>query len=391
MTPEADTNLKISGVTRVSPSRFAYLRSCALYEACRSAGQSPLLPRFPLSQIGAIAHRLLERAAKGEFAEARMVELAWDEMVERAEERMKVSPLDCRFVPLRQAVRQYEVLRIQACRKAEWISTNVAEASRFPTPTIGHTKQFEVLLQSEDGTVGGYVDYLEETSEGAIIRDYKTGAILDTAELESQPRVKAAYAVQLHLYAALYWSSHGRWPNRLELVPLLGPAVVVPFESAECLDLLQQAKQTLRSINFKIRTIIAEHRSIAELATPSGEACRFCEFRPGCEAYWDRRADIDSSEWPIDVRGRVVRQKTFSAGTTTIELESAEDGARYRVTGLRVARYPTLGGNREGSFLAVYNLRRQAAPATFSDTTLTAMYLVAAVAEKGQPRGAIRA
>lgn len=391
MTVTADTELKVAAVTRVSPSRYAYLRSCALYEACRSAGQQPLLPTSPLSQIGGIAHRLLERAAKGEFAQASMVEPAWHEMVEGAEARMNSSPLDSRFVPLRKNVRQYEVLRIQACRKAEWIATNVAAASGFVAPETGHSKQFEVWLQTSDGMVGGYVDCLEETPEGAIIRDYKTGAILETAEAQSQPRIKSAYAVQLHLYAALYWSSRGRWPNRLELVPLLGPAVIVPFEPEECLKLLQQAKGTLRAINSKIRAILAERRSIAQLATPSGEACRFCEFRPGCEAYWHRRADTAASEWPIDVRGRVVRQKTFAAGTTTIEIASIEDGARYRITGLRAEKYPMLANNREDHFAAAYNLRRQADPATLSDTALTAFYFVTSAPNGCRPTSGVGA
>jgi RecB family exonuclease len=374
VTVTADTELQIAAVTRVSPSRYAYLRSCALYEACRSAGQKPLLPTSPLSQIGGIAHRLLERAAKGEFAQSSMVEPAWHEMVEGAEARMNASPLDSRFVPLRKNVRQYEVLRIQACRKAEWISTNVAAVSGFVATGTGHSRQFEVWLQSSDGMVGGYVDCLEETPEGAIIRDYKTGAILETAEAESQPRIKSAYAVQLHLYAALYWSSRGRWPNRLELIPLLGPAVVVPFEPNDCLELLDQAKQRLRTINSRIRTILTRHGSIAELAMPSDEACRFCEFRPGCKAYWDHRAGIDATEWPIDLRGRVVRQKTFAAGTTTIEISNVDDTVRYRITGLRATRYPELRTNQEGAFVSAYNLRRQMAPATFSDSALSAVY-----------------
>jgi hypothetical protein len=296
-------------------------------------------------------------------------------MVEDAETQMRASLLDRRFVPLRATVRQYQVRRIQACRKAEWLAENVAAASPSAARTRNHTKQFELWLQSPDELVGGYVDYIEEAPDGAIIRDYKTGALLEMAEPESKPTIKAAYLTQLHLYAALYWSNHGRWPKRLELVPLVGPAVIVPFDPEKCVDLLEEAKQTLRGINSRIQAILAASTSqIEELATPSPEACRFCEFRAGCEAYWKQRTFNGAGEWPIDVRGRVVRQKTFANGKTTVEIVGREDGIRYRITGLRAPKYPILAENREGGLFAAYNLRPESMPTTFSDTTLTAIY-----------------
>jgi len=103
-----------------------------------------------------------------------------------------------------------------------------------------------------------------------------------------------------------------------------------------------------------------------------------------CDAYWDRRMDVDASDWPIDVRGRVVRQKRFAAGTT--RLRSTAPTTEHGIESLdwRAVRYPTLGGNREGSFspctICVGKRRLRRFPAR----PLTAMYLVAAVAEKHQ-------
>jgi hypothetical protein len=367
------TNLNIAPLARISPSHFSSLRACALYAACVSARQPPLLPSYPASKVGSIAHRLIERAASGEFATAdrSVIECAWDAMVAEVQLEMQASPLERRFVPLYKAMPQYQVRRIQACLKAEMIAKKrlaIVENRKRLT-------HFEVWLATPDGRVGGYIDYLEETDEGTVIRDYKTGPILDTAQPGTEARVKNAYSTQLRLYAALYWANTGRWPRVLELVPLAGNAVAVPFEPEQCLGLLEEAKGALDSVNARIGEILgSQSHQIERLASPAPETCRFCSFRPECSGYWKTRSNAISEAWPIDVRGHVGRRKELANGQIMLEIEPLDQGETCRVRGLRSSKYPILSATREGAFISLYNLRPDGAPNTFADTSLTAIY-----------------
>ena len=109
-------------------------------------------------------------------------------------------------------------------------------------------------VESKDGLVGGFIDYVYNLKEGPVICDYKSGNIFD----ESSSNVKPGYETQLRLYAALYHTTTGIWPARLEIVPLQGTHVEVRFEPDECVQLLEDAILTTKRINSLIESLQSE-------------------------------------------------------------------------------------------------------------------------------------
>jgi hypothetical protein len=81
---------------------------------------------------------------------------------------------------------------------------------------------------------------------------------------------------QLKLYAALYFQMYGIWPITIQIVPVAGAKLEVPFTHEECSKLLDEAAFTLKSLNS---IISAGGSSIYEvLGTPTPQNCQFCSF-----------------------------------------------------------------------------------------------------------------
>src|SRR5690606_15664843 len=108
---------------------------------------------------------------------------------------------------------------------------------------------FERWVQTRDGMIGGKVDHVLHTKDGVVLRDYKTGLILEGNSPDGHKLVKESYQVQLKLYAALYHATHGVWPIALEVIPIVGTPQIVPFQSAECEHLLSEAHALMEDVN----------------------------------------------------------------------------------------------------------------------------------------------
>jgi len=117
--------------------------------------------------------------------------------------------------------------------------------------------------------------------------------------------------------------------------------------------------------------------TLAALASPSAGTCFYCQYRPGCAGYWQARDLVTSEDWPIDARGTVRSARRFANGRIMVEFSSAEGSAAFRVRGLSAdeAKYPGLSQLAPGNLLAIYNLRPDHLPDTFTETALTAVYI----------------
>ena len=182
------------------------------------------------------------------------------------------------------------------------------EPERVPTRSVGETPNygFELSVSSPDGLVRGRIDAVLPSANGPIIRDYKSGAIFES-EPGRSPALKADYEAQLRLYAALYATSRGKWPARLEIVPTAGPAHAVNFDEETCLGLLGQARDALREVNRVIARATDPPEDLqTQLATPSPANCAHCPYRPACNPYRRTAAGVQpGGGWPPDVWGQV--------------------------------------------------------------------------------------
>lgn len=204
---------------RISPSRFVGLLECPLREVWRASSCSPLLPRSPHASVGLIVHEMLKLAALGKFNGQGVAEISavWESKVSDAETAMRSNWLESHFAPLRDSVRNLEVQKIRTINRVSdmtWVGAAVAGRSARLGDFV------ELWIETADHALGGYIDSVEESDRGLVLRDFKSGLInvpgFDSGE------VKPEYVVQLELYCGMYFEVHNRWPDTLEIVPVVG-------------------------------------------------------------------------------------------------------------------------------------------------------------------------
>jgi RecB family exonuclease len=381
MTPGIlDCTLELTPIRRISPSRYEGFKACALREAWAAAGQGPLLPLTPAARIGMAIHQLLEEAGRGQLAPAERpaIERRWEELLAKVEAAMSENWLERQFVPVRSAVPDLEVRRLRAQERALAIA-QAAGVARRAAPEKAVTG-FERWVESPDGTVGGYIDHVMATPEGPVLRDYKSGSVRDVTP-GGPAGLREGFVAQLRLYAALYAAAAGVWPARLELVPLQGETVAVPFDPAECEALLADAVAVLGWINAIIAAPTGSAQEAeARLATPSVGACRHCPFRPACAAYRLARTGApEDGTWPEDAWGELREVRRLGNGKLLLTLGSGSEGGDSRqVRGISpdVDRHPALEHLREGEQIALFNLKGAPAGGTRSESLWTVIYKV---------------
>jgi hypothetical protein len=342
---------------------------CALREVSSASDNSALLPASGAAHIGSISHKLLDQAAKGHFFGASRADIGaiWDQMVATKDSELSANPVERPNVPLKRHVFRYAVRRIRTVKRVIELAADAgapgSSGNAPPTST-------EKWIESQDGKIGGFIDAIVPSPEGPVIRDYKTGSIM-----EESGSVRAEYSVQLKLYAALYFERHQRWPAALELVPLQGQPIRLPFSAIECIALLNEARQVFMETNA-----IIDRGQADLLASPTPATCRFCVYRPCCTAYRSARTAGDQAvSWPADVWGEVV--STEVAGDGRIAVVIANGNATEPLTtiiGLTPGgRHPALLGVQNSDMLSLFSLRATCAANTYTESPTTTIYRVA--------------
>lgn len=362
-------------LARITPSRFASLGDCALRETWSANGADKLLPVNPKARLGTVAHRLLEAATKGRLqgASPRLAaEDLWDALVSAMEQTMLGSWLDRPFVPLRQSVNDYEVRRLRACNLAATVSaTTPSTAGEGASPNRGST---EVWVEAFGGKVGGFIDQVVQTPLGTIIRDYKTGTVLEREDETNAGDVRRIYQDQLRLYAALYHHTFGTWPVSLEVVPLQGTPVAVEFDPQECEALLVDAVRALEAVNDRVTSAANAGGDLSCLATPSPDACSYCPYRPICTPYWQQRHAHAALAWPHDCRGTVASLHQLGSGMRVLVLNTETGPATIRLKQPGQLRHPALEGCEPGTSVSVFSLRPTSSPTVFEGSAATVVY-----------------
>lgn len=369
-------------LSRISPSRFTRLKGCSLKEVIAgSEGKIQLLPTSPSAKVGLAVHGFLERAGKGEFdgLTKDQIRSAWDREIQSIESEMKANVLDAHLVPLYRNFRNFEVKMNLALNFAKTIAdtrpapTNEKPPYRFKK--IGR----EVWLQNSSGTVGGKVDCIEFNENGIVLKDFKSGAIIDGED----GSIKEQYIEQMKLYAALYFEEEKVWPKTLSLIGMGGETANIPFTTDECVHLLRSAEDQLNKVN----TAIDENQDALSslggiLATPSILECRFCTWRPGCMTYWENFSEKQPlpDGWPIDVSGKVRSIQKLNNGTCLLVLtESAGPvvgtGGECRVLGINAQepRFSILSHLKTSDSVRVTNLKKSGGSGGYHTTVFSAI------------------
>jgi hypothetical protein len=191
--------------------------------------------------------------------------------------------------------------------------------------------------------------------------------------------VKQSFVVQLRLYAALYAATTGNWPATMEIVPLQGEAVQVPFDTADCEALLADAIATLARTNATIAEFATRQEDAeARLAAPKVTSCRHCLFRPACLPYRQVRTGVMGEEaWPEDVCGDLREMRQLGNGTLLLAVVTGPSGGEVQyIRGITAnpARHPALQHLEEGDMVGMFSLRRTSAGGTLSEAPWSVMY-----------------
>jgi CRISPR/Cas system-associated exonuclease Cas4 (RecB family) len=351
--------LPLKPVLRISPSRYSALRACSLREIWASNHQPPLLPISPSARVGMIAHRLLQFAFAGELRNEHDMQTCWEKEVWNQEQEMQANPLEKHLVPLANSVRNFQVKQIMVYNIVRPVlSDNTAKKMKV------RKSETEVWVQTEDGKIGGRIDLVRHSDGKVFIVDYKTGTITDSEQPSNH--IKDEYQNQLKMYAALYYLTHKRWPNRLILMGLNQYEYDVIVNEEECTDLIRTAVEFLDELNKNIEAGL----DTDIFATPCPETCKYCTYRPSCKKYWASRNGDD--KWPADFVGAVIEQKVLGNGLYKVELEN--EGIRVTVRGLSPKRHYFL--NERCEKIMICNLGKDTVQRCFREIPLTTGYRV---------------
>lgn len=303
----------------ISPSRFTSLKRCALREVFSASGVKPMLPSSPKASLGNVCHNLLEAAGKGKIgAEPEDFEKEWMRQLEAVEKDLSENKLMKRFVPLEKHVNNYHVIKIRALKSAK----NIAAQSRQKDGPPKHSSYLghEINVRTPDGKLAGRIDVVEKNEGKLILADFKTGDILEDAE------VKEEYKTQLMLYAAIFAEQHDIWPDRLVLIPMAGEQVEIAMEQPRCEELAEEARSLLAEIDEMVESLPKSRASIHKLGKVNPENCSLCPYRPCCSEYLEKRQSND--DWPedscVDIWGTMDGYQKMENGLANITLNVGE-------------------------------------------------------------------
>jgi hypothetical protein len=367
-----DEQLPVIPLKRISPSRYEQLQLCALREIWTAAQSPNLLPRNPVAILGSVAHQLLEEAGRSGAGGTLDPVRRWEQLVEKENQELRNSWFEANLSPLSASARTYEVLKIRACKRASDILTTLRTRGRGISAALG--TGFELWVESRDKAVGGWIDSARRGKDGIVLSDFKSGALLEKPGGMQKKEIKESHSKQLKLYAALYLHTYGTWPKIIQIVPLSGRALEIPFTHDECIQLLRDASDRLKVINARI----SAHgvASSETLANASPESCRFCSYRPACKVYRNARKDgARAGGWPTDSFGQVWDLNTLKDGRVNLRL-SGDDGVEHTLRALDSdsKRNPALKEIRRGDYVGIFNARISANASEFSEVQNTVLY-----------------
>ena len=361
--------LELRPMRAVSPSRFSGMQECPLREAWAADGAVGLVPRSPSAFVGTIVHKVVEAATLGLDQDPGQL---FDDLASAADNRLLQDPIHRRWVPLSEHAPDYAEMRRRVIERAQGVTQKPQAGAAGTRRRAGP----EVRVSARGGKVRGSIDEVYLSGGRVVLRDLKTGNVRRSGT--STPEAKQEYATQLRMYAGMYAEdseiSEGKWPDSLELVPLYGPPLVVPYERAECTTLLDQAVAALATVNEVIE--VHENFEAEELlARPSPDTCRWCPYRPACSAYRTASAAGDDS-WPPDVWGIVVDKALKGNGTLSISLRRGKGLYRVRDIPPTKVIHPAIEKLELGKSVALFGLTRARAVETFAAGAFTVIHLL---------------
>jgi PD-(D/E)XK nuclease superfamily len=297
----------------ISPSRWTSLVQCTAKGWADMLILDGRLPESLPSRgtlVGRFHHRLMEIAATVSSA---------TELEAQTEDEIRL---------LQHEVAKYPHLR-RAGSVSGWREINISASlamrmfeTRDQISGEG-VLRVERELKSRDGHLVGRPDLFRIHGVGASVREYKTGAIRD-----EEGGVRSDYLDQVTLYAALIFDNFNVQTVEASLESLDGDRHEATIDRAAARDFSEHVGDTLVTVNEQARSA----RSLADLARPSADACRYCSSRTLCTPFKGTQDELGLKGDQFLTEGTVESIAAHSAnGLTAIDLNDEFRNARIKL------------------------------------------------------------
>lgn len=277
--------LIIPQLSSTTPTLAEAMRTCLLSAGLsRAKGSRAFVLGNPKAWLGTAYHEVLEAlpalAAEGGAPLLELVDVRWGQAIERLQQEAASHPLNHRFGPATTWRGYYLVLETLRIRAAELANDMLPRSLLGAGSGSGAAKR--TLREEEFSAISGKLRGRVDLIRGTEIVDYKTGALFENDAVDAAPSLKAAYVRQLRIYSYLVQAVTGQMPERGLLYPLAGPPAAVDLDPAGCEAEAVEAVRLLEHYN----SLVASAGDVGTLASPSPEACRWCQYKTICPAFW---------------------------------------------------------------------------------------------------------
>jgi hypothetical protein len=307
----------------------------------------------PKAWLGTAYHSVLERIwALGEFDGDVRIDELWTNAIDILLAQAIAHPLNKRFADPDRWPGYYLVHAFAQLRAQEALGGQHAE--RTPGGGSG-----QVVREKELFAMGGKLVGKPDVIIGNEIRDYKSGRIYEECADGTQS-VKETYIRQLRLYGRLVEEHLGLSPTKGILLPMQGAPVEVSLNRQDCAVESEKAVRLLDSYNAQLHCI----STASNLATPSPQACRWCQYKAICPAFWDSMTQgWTEGLGSACVRGTLERhpqliQNEKAFAITMIDTTGSASG-RLTIAPLERAVHANVPDWQSGDVVRVINLYRR--------------------------------
>ena len=285
----------IAKIERISPTIYEAALKCVARASWEASGDRHRVPAQPRALLGIAAHAVFEHAREvglpGETVEERSE--AGEDLFDETVKTLfgQAHPLIRAKFQTHEHIPFFNIYRARTAQQAARKETRsrYAGGTAEQNTTAAHTL-VESRLVSKDERVMGRPDVID--AHNATIVEYKTGAGPD-GETPTDSEMR-----QLRLYAFVA-GENGIAIRRGIIERTNGDRDEVDISQTDSEIEGKRAREMLDEYNRHVG------RSFNEVATPSGEACRYCPCIAFCPAFWEASEPNWETECGAQVEGTV--------------------------------------------------------------------------------------
>lgn len=292
------------------------------------------------ASLGTVVHSIIEQAWNGKFdgldpvAQKSALEDNWELLISAQYDELMRTPR-LADVPQPSSWPGYFEKKTLAVQSA------LAIARRSSTDsTITVERSVEIEFRPSEIPILGVIDRIDDRNGSVSIVDLKT----------SQPDhalgPRESYVEQLLFYAFAWWKETGTWPTDLRIEYQDGTQQDVALDKNRATDVVADAVAKLRVFNSTPKG------EFENAATPSKQACRWCNFRGACDSFLSQ--DFDEETNLVDFKGHVI---SVGEDKAWFDLKLNDDYAAFdsvRIIGAPDEYVPELG-----EFISIGNAVRR--------------------------------